>query len=167
MDRKLELPELIFKFKNDNIVLLYTAEDTETGETLAICSMDRRSGINIIPIDEYKNIARTEDIYSNCEPTNVAPCYYRHFKGKWYSVLQVVRNKKSSVDYVIYKAMYGNKKIYARPLDMFLSLTDTKKHPKATQKYRFMSLNELKDVLGQDKVSKMFSDEVSDNSLNL
>lgn len=61
----------------------------------------------------------------------------RHFKGKFYLLLDIVEHTETGEELVIYKAMYDDYKKYARPIDMFISKVDKIKYPEAEQEYRF------------------------------
>ena len=71
---------------------------------------------------------------------------YRHFKGNYYVVLDVVNDCDSNNDaefrkIVIYQALYGDHLKWARRLDEFMSEVDHVKYPNVKQKYRFEEIN--------------------------
>jgi len=49
------------------------------------------------------------------------PGKYRHFKGGEYQVIDVARHSETGEDLVVYRPLYGEGKLWVRPLDMFLA----------------------------------------------
>jgi hypothetical protein len=67
---------------------------------------------------------------------------YRHFKGDHYLVEDLAVHSETREVFVVYRALYGEQKLFIRPLDMFAGVVDRGKYPDAGQKYRF----ELADI---------------------
>lgn len=44
---------------------------------------------------------------------------YRHFKGNLYEVIAVALNSETLEEMVVYKALYGEEKLWVRPKAMF------------------------------------------------
>ena len=62
---------------------------------------------------------------------------YKHFKNNYYILEDVAENSETGEMYAVYRQLYGNNKLYIRPLDMFLSKVDKEKYPNVKQEYRF------------------------------
>lgn len=70
---------------------------------------------------------------------------YKHFKGDYYIVLGTGINSETLEEYVIYRALYGEGKVYLREINNFLSEVDHEKCPNVKQKYR-LELQEIESV---------------------
>ena len=62
---------------------------------------------------------------------------YHHFKGKMYYVEDIAFDSETEEKMVVYRALYGENKLWVRPLEMFLSEVDHEKYPDVKQKFRF------------------------------
>jgi len=44
---------------------------------------------------------------------------YRHFKGQFYEVDNIAKHSETNEFYVVYRALYGERGLWVRPLEMF------------------------------------------------
>lgn len=75
---------------------------------------------------------------------------YKHFKGDYYLVEDVVLHSETKEKMVLYRRLYGDGDLWVRPYDMFLEEVDHEKYPNVEQKYRF-ELQEIESVAGNFK----------------
>jgi len=73
----------------------------------------------------------------------------RHFKRELndeanqylYQIIGIGIDSETQKEVMIYKALYGDQRIYVRDLEMFLSKVDKEKYPQIKQRYRFEKVN--------------------------
>ena len=63
--------------------------------------------------------------------------FYRHFKNRLYQIIAVASDAETEQQVVVYQALYGDYRVWVRPLEDFLSRTDREKYPEASQEWRF------------------------------
>ena len=66
---------------------------------------------------------------------NVQKGIYQHFKGNRYEVIDIARHSETQEYLVIYRPLYGDYSLWARPLDMFTEEVDVGGQKQARFKY--------------------------------
>jgi len=62
---------------------------------------------------------------------------YRHYKGNKYQLIDICYHSETTEKMVLYKALYGEQKLWVRPYDMFFEEVNL-----MGQKYRFELIEE-------------------------
>jgi hypothetical protein len=62
---------------------------------------------------------------------------YRHYKGAQYQVIDTVRHSETEEELVLYRALYGSKDLWVRPLAMFTE--DVLVHGKPVARFAYVS----------------------------
>lgn len=70
---------------------------------------------------------------------------YRHFKGALYQIVAIAIHTETTDKLVIYRSLSNPERVFARPLEMFLSEVNHKKYPDVKAKYRFTLLEEVEE----------------------
>ena len=62
----------------------------------------------------------------------ITPGTYRHYKGSLYEVIDVARHSETEEQLVVYRALYGERGLWVRPLAMFAEtvVVDGVEHPR-------------------------------------
>ena len=61
---------------------------------------------------------------------------YRHYKGNEYEVLMVAKHSETEEPLVIYRALYGDYGVWARPYEMFVEKVEV--NGEVVDRFRFL-----------------------------
>jgi len=61
---------------------------------------------------------------------------YEHYKGKQYEVVGIAKHSETLEELVVYRALYGEKDLWVRPLKMFLETVEIE--GKSISRFKFL-----------------------------
>ena len=86
--------------------------------------------------------------------TPVAGQIYKHFKGNLYKVLAVAVHTESEEKLVVYQSVENPDRVFARPLEMFMSDIDRFRYPLIRAKYRFTLVSEPEEETKEEETKE-------------
>lgn len=86
--------------------------------------------------------------------TPVAGQIYKHFKGNLYKVLAVAVHTESEEKLVVYQSVDNPDRVFARPLEMFMSDIDRFRYPLIRAKYRFTLVSEPEEETKEEETKE-------------
>ena len=96
---------------------------------------------------------RIKGTMENTRTLPVPGDFYRHFKNRMYQIVAIAYHSETEEAMVVYQAQYGEKKVWVRPLAMFMEEVDHVKYPDVTQKYRFEKVEENAEEVAEYTMS--------------
>ncbi len=69
--------------------------------------------------------------------TTLRPGRYRHFKGNEYEVIGVARDSETEREVVVYRALYGERGLWIRPVEMFTEIIE--RDGKRVQRFAYLA----------------------------
>ena len=95
--------------------------------------------------------------------TPVAGQIYKHFKGNLYEVLAVAVHTESEEKLVVYQSVDNPDRVFARPLEMFMSDIDRFRYPLIRAKYRFTLVSEPEEETNGEETKEEETKEETPN----
>ncbi len=68
---------------------------------------------------------------------SIKPGLYQHYKGEQYEVIDLVRHSETEETLVLYRALYGERGLWVRPLTMFSESVNVE--GRSTPRFEFVS----------------------------
>ena len=72
--------------------------------------------------------------------------FYRHFKNRLYQIVTLAYSAETEERLVVYQALYGDYRVFVRPLAEFMSGVDHKKYPEVKEAWRFTRVTPAGDA---------------------
>ena len=72
--------------------------------------------------------------------------FYRHFKNRLYQIVTLAYSAETEERLVVYQALYGDYRVFVRPLTEFMSGVDHKKYPEVKEAWRFTRVTPAGDA---------------------